>query len=75
MNTYIQRIIDVCCELLADEETAASSGEQIAAAFVLNRMDFLPKDHYNIYEAWEWIGPVWQGYVKEIRKEYMQHIQ
>lgn len=64
----IEKIINVANELSATGSTGASTSEQIAAAFVLNRMEFIPHG-YSVVEAWERLGN-WQSLVKLIREQY-----
>ena len=61
-------ILEVAQELLATSNTAASTSEQIAAAFVLNRMEFLPEG-YTVVEAWERLDN-WQRIVQVIQRDY-----
>ncbi len=68
MNNPIQKIINVSNELNQTGMTAASTGEKIAAAFVLNRMDYLPDGYSDIIEAWDFLGVQWQGYVRIIKR-------
>ena len=49
-------------------------GEKIAAAFVLNRMDYLPENYSDVIEAWERLDD-WQVYVKKIKHDYMHLIK
>ena len=65
----INRIISVCNELLQTNQTGASTSELIAAAFVLDRMEYLPHG-YTVAQAWECLGE-WQGTVEVIRYRYM----
>jgi hypothetical protein len=69
MKWQIKQIISVANGLKRTGTTGASTGEQIAAAFVLNRMDYLPANYRNVVEAWERLDD-WQQYVKEIRQNY-----
>lgn len=69
MNDDIRRIIDVANELTADGATAGSTSEQIAAAFVLNDMQYLPGCYTNITEAWARLGN-WQQHVHTINEHY-----
>lgn len=64
----IEKIINVANELASNGSTAASTSEQIAAAFVLDRMEFLPNG-YTVIEAWERLDN-WQPLVKKIKAEY-----
>lgn len=53
---------------------AASTGERIAAAFVLNRMDYLPANYRDVVEAWERLDD-WQRYVQDVKARYMHLIE
>jgi hypothetical protein len=66
----LQKIINAASELNQTGTTAASTGEQIAAAFVLNRMDYLPDSNSDVIEAWDTLGRHWQGYVRMIKQDY-----
>ena len=72
MKWEIEKIISVANELASTGRTGASTGEQIAAAFVLDNMAFLPAG-YSVIEAWERLDN-WQRYVKIIRRDYMHLI-
>jgi hypothetical protein len=65
---HIEKIINVANELANDGCTGASTTEQIAAAFVLDRMEFLPNG-YSVIEAWERLDD-WQALVKLIKAQY-----
>ena len=54
--------------------TAASTGELIAAAFVLNRQDYLPDYYSDMIEAWDRLGEEWQAYVRIIKQDCMHQI-
>ena len=73
MKWAIEKIIQVANELQQRGSTGASTGEQIAATFVLNRMEFLPGG-YTVIEAWERLDS-WQQYVKIIQRDYPHLIQ
>ena len=45
MQWQIEKIIEVANELNQTGNTAASTGERIAAAFVLNQIDYLPDSY------------------------------
>lgn len=62
-------IINVANELANTGKSSGSTSEVIAAAFVLDRMEFLPHG-YSVIEAWERIDD-WQGYVKTIKANHM----
>lgn len=64
----IQKIIEVANELASTGKTGASTSEQIAAAFVLDRMEFIPHE-YSVTEAWERLDN-WQDLVKKIKADY-----
>ncbi len=74
MNYEIEKIINVANELQRTGSTAASTSERIAAAFVLNRMEYLPDMYSNVVEAWERLDN-WQGMVKRIQRDYMHLIE
>lgn len=75
MQTEIEKIIEVANALKATGSSGASTGERIAAAFVLNDMHYLPVSYADIVEAWERLGPQWQRYVKIIKADYMYLIE
>jgi len=70
MNYPLQKIINVANELNQTGTTAASTGERIAAAFVLNRMDYLPDSYSDVIEAWDRLDDQWQAYVRVINYDY-----
>ncbi len=74
MNWQIEKIIEVANCLQATGSTGASTGERIAAAFVLNRMEYLPDMYSDVVEAWERLDD-WQRYVKIIKRDYMHLIE
>jgi hypothetical protein len=74
MNWEIEKIINVANGLQRTGKTGASTGEWIAAAFVLNRMDYLPGNYRDVVEAWERLDD-WQEYVKIIKSDYMHMIE
>ncbi len=65
----IEKIINVANELASIGTSGASTSEMIAAAFVLNRMEFIPHG-YSVIEAWERLGEEWQEYVRQILASY-----
>ena len=73
MQWEIEKIINVCNELTQTNQTGASTSELIAAAFVLNKMEYLPRG-YSVIEAWERLDD-WQVHVKRIRHQYMYLIE
>jgi hypothetical protein len=66
----IDKIIEVANCLQATGSTAASTGERIAAAFVLNRQDYLPDYYSDMVEAWDRLGEDWQDCVRLIKRDY-----
>lgn len=65
----IQKIINTANELASNGRTGSSTGEVIAAAFVLDRMEFLPEG-YTVVEAWDRLDEEWQSYVKRVKSHY-----
>ena len=74
MNWQIEKIIEVANGLQRTGTTGASTGEWIAAAFVLNRMEYLPANYRDVVEAWERLDD-WQRYVKIIKRDYLHLIE
>ena len=70
MNYQLQKIINVSNELNKTGTTAASTGERIAAAFVINRLDYLPDSYSDMVEAWDRLDDQWQTYVRIIKQDY-----
>jgi hypothetical protein len=68
----MQKIINTANALQHTGSTGASTSERIAAAFVLNRMEFLPANHSDVVGAWEGLDE-WQRFVKIIKRDY-QHL-
>jgi len=68
----IQQIINVANQLLSTGSTGASTGEQIAAAFALDDMQYLPPG-YSAVAAWERIEDL-QKAVHRIHNDYMHLI-
>jgi hypothetical protein len=54
--------------------SGASTSEKIAAAFVLNRMDYLPDSYSDVIEAWERLDD-WQQVVKYIKRNCMHLVE
>lgn len=75
MHPDIEKIIEVAIALKLTGRSGASTGERIAAAFVLNDMRYLPSSYSDIVEAWERLGPQWQRYVKLIKADYLHLIE
>jgi hypothetical protein len=70
----IQSILHAAMCLQATGTTGASTGEQIAAAFVLNNMEYLQANYRDVIEAWERIED-WQRYVKYIKAHLMHRLE
>ena len=66
----LRKIIDTAIELQASGCTSASTGEHVAAAFVLNRQDRLPDTDRDLIKAWECLGHTWQAHVRYIKRDY-----
>ena len=71
----IEKIIEVAICLKTTGGTASSTGERIAAAFVLNNPAYLPSYYDDMVEAWDRLGDEWQGYVRLIKQHYMHLIE
>ena len=69
----IEKIIYVAKQLVTEGCSSGSTGEVIAGAFALDKMEFLPYG-YSVIESWERLEPEWQGYVKEVRAKYMHRL-
>ncbi len=70
----IEKIIAVANQLQRTGSTGGSTGECIAAAFVLNRQEYLPNSYLDIVDAWDRIDD-WQHYVRLVKFEYMHLIE
>ena len=75
MRWEIAKIIEVARQLDQTGYTPASTGERIAASFVLNRPDYLPAAYPDMLEAWDRLGEKWQHYVRLIQHDYMHRIE
>ena len=71
----VEKIIEVAIALKATGSTPASTGERIAAAFVLNNQNYLPDYYSDMVEAWDRLGDEWQQYVRLIKEDYMHLIE
>ncbi len=74
MQWQVEKIIDVAISLKATGRTGASTGERIAAAFVLNRLDYLPDRYRDAVDAWDRLDDEWQAYVRLTKRDYMHLI-
>jgi hypothetical protein len=45
-----------------------STGEKLAVALVLNRMDWLQSMDYTIAEAIDRVGPAWLSYILQVQR-------
>lgn len=70
----ILKIIEVANALQRTGRSGASTGELIAAAFVLNRMEFLPANYRDAVEAWDRLDD-WQDNVRLIKRDYLHLIE
>ncbi len=71
----IDKIIEVANCLQKHGSSAGSTGEVIAAAFVLNKPEYLPEMYSDMVEAWNRLGEEWQNYVIIIKGYHMHLIQ
>ena len=74
MSWQIEKIIEVSNQLQRTGSTPASTGERIAAAFVLNEPKYLPDMYADMVEAWDRLDDDWQIYVRVIKRDYMHLI-
>jgi len=56
MSWQIEKIIETANSLKQIGTTTASTGERIAATFVLNRVAYLPIGYEDIVQAWDRLG-------------------
>ena len=70
----IEKIINVANCLASTGNSGASTGERIAAAFVLNRLEFLPPGYSDAVEAWDRLDGDWQDYVRLIKQDYQHEL-
>jgi len=73
MQWEIEKIIEVANQLKRTGRSGASTGERIAAAFVLNDPAYLPAMYADMVEAWDRLDDEWQEYVRLIKRDY-QHL-
>ena len=69
----VKQLINIARHLHKTGRSGASTGEQIAAAFILNKPKYLPDNYSDMVEAWERLDN-WQKYVKVIKQDYMHLI-
>ena len=70
----IDKIIEVANQLQRTGSTGASTGERIAAAFVLNKPEYLPHNYQDLVETWDRLDIEWQDYVRLVKREFMHEI-
>jgi len=70
----VQQLINIARHLHKTGRSSASTGEQIAAAFILNQQKYLPDNYCDMVEAWERLGH-YQKYVKAIKSEFMHLVK
>lgn len=70
----IKHLIELTNLMVSQQHISASTGEQIAVAFILNDMRLLPNEHSDVVYAWERLG-YWQSYVKLIKQDYWHMIE
>jgi len=75
MSWQIEKIIEVSKQLQYTGGTPASTGERIAAAFVLNEPKYLPDMYADMVEAWDRLDDEWQDYVRRVKRDHMHQIQ
>ena len=75
MQWQIEKIIEVANQLKRTGSSGASTGERIAAAFVLNRPDYLPAIYPDMVEAWDRLDEEWQQYVRLIKRDYSHLVE
>ncbi len=75
MQWQIEKIIEVAKQLKRTGRTGASTGERIAAAFVLNQMEYLPDSYSDAVEAWDRLDSEWQEYVRIVKYDHMHLIE
>ncbi len=75
MQWEIEKIIEVSRCLKTTGSTGASTGERIAAAFVLNRQDYLPEMYSDMVEAWDRLDVEWQDFIRIVKKNHMHLIE
>jgi hypothetical protein len=71
----LEKIIEVANCLNATGRTGASTSERIAAAFVLNKPEYLPAHYTDLVEAWDRLDSEWQGHVRRIKRDYLYLIE
>ena len=75
MQWEIEKIIAVAKQLQRTGSSPASTGERIAAAFVLNRPEYLPAAYTDMLEAWDRLDEEWQQYIRLIKRDYLHLVE
>ena len=70
----VKQLINITRHLHKTGRSGACTGEQIAAAFILNEPKYLPDNYRDMVEAWERLDN-WQKYVKVIKQDYMHLVK
>ena len=69
----VGKIIEVAQAAKTGQTGCASTSEKIAVSYILDDPKQLP-DGYSIVDAWWMLSEEWQGYVRDIRLNYMGEI-
>jgi len=69
----VKQLIHIARHLHKTGRSGASTGEQIAAAFILNEPKYFPDGYSDMVEAWDRLD-TWQKCVKVIKQDYMHLI-
>jgi hypothetical protein len=70
----VQQLINIARHLHQTGRSSGSTGEIIAAAFILNEVKYLPDHYSDMVEAWERLGH-YQKYVKVIKSDFMHLVK
>ncbi|MEM9101661.1 MAG: hypothetical protein AAGB12_05005 [Pseudomonadota bacterium] len=73
MTSITHKITRAANQLQEKNSTDVPIKERIAACFVLNRMDLLPRGHEDVVDSWLLLGE-WQLDVRIIKMNYMHKI-
>jgi hypothetical protein len=68
-ESIARKLLSVAAELHTRGRTGASTGERIAAAFIINNLACLPEG-YTVLEAWDRLEPSWQRITLALHKAY-----
>ena len=64
-----RQLMHIATQLHTTGRTSASTGERIAAAFIINNMQHLPEG-YTVLEAWDRLEPSWQRLTMALHQAY-----